>query len=191
MSSDRGSICEESTRIIVHTATADTVALSPTGGRTTSECFHWALCANYCRNTSVHCSRYARILWIVLYTRLIPDFIFPKSHVIKVLKHYTRSFNTSDSFAEIHCRARCFFLCPSYCLSSSCLHFCNPLFLILPDSGQSLFFQNEAVSFKREYEKLNRQTLLTFDVSWTCALTSLECDVVNMGKIQVRIHMHL
>ena len=40
MSSDRGSICEESTRIIVHTATADTVALSPTGGRTTSECFH-------------------------------------------------------------------------------------------------------------------------------------------------------
>jgi len=50
MSSDKGSTCENSTRIIVHIATAHTVALNPTRGRTTAECFHWELCANDFRN---------------------------------------------------------------------------------------------------------------------------------------------
>jgi hypothetical protein len=32
---------------------------------------------------------------------------------------------------------------------------------------------------------------LTHDVSCTCALSSLECDLVNMGTIEVRKHMNL
>jgi len=148
MSSDKSSTCENSTGIIVHIVTAHTVALSPTRGRTTADCFRWELWAHDSRNISVRSSRHAQILSVMIYTCPIPDFIFPKSRVINVLKHYTRSFNTSDYLAQNHRSSsiskplwfRVFFLCRWYCLPSSCLHISNLLFLFLPGSRKSSRF---------------------------------------------------
>jgi len=126
-----------------------------------------------------------------MYTCPIPDFIFPKSHVINVLKHYTRLFNTSDYLAEIHCGSLFSFFAHRIVSLRAAFISLIPFFLILPGSGKSLCFQNKTVSFKRAYEKLNRYVFLTHDISCTCALSSPECDLVNMGTIQVRKHMGL
>lgn len=185
MSSDKSSTCENSTGIIVHIVTAHTVALSPTRGRTTADCFRWELWAHDSRNISVRSSRHAQILSVMIYTCPIPDFIFPKSRVINVLKHYTRSFNTSDYLAQNHYGSVFSFFADGIVSLRAAYISLISFFCSCPVP------ENPAVSFKRGYEKLNRSKFLTYDVSCTCALSSLECYVLNMGTIQIRKHMGL
>jgi len=127
----------------------------------------------------------------MIYTCPVHDFVFPKSHFINMLKHYIRPFNTSDYLAEIHYGSVFSFFALRIVSLRAALVSLIPLFLIPPGSGKSHCFQTKAVSFKRGYEKLNRYMFRTYDVSCTSALSRLECDVVNMGTIQVRKQMSL